>query len=324
MKGLALAERYFEACGRPMLEEEFPELAPRVAAGLVGQGSECFGFDDAISRDHDFGPGFCLWLTDEDAERYGQALAKAYEALPKDFLGVPGRLASAQGGGRVGVMTIRHFYQRFIGSEQPPRSNRRWLLLPSHQLATATNGQIFCDPLGEFSALRAALAAYPEDVRRKKIAAHLALMAQSGQYNYARSMRRGETVAAELALREFIEKTLGLVYLLNHRYAPYYKWLFHGAQTLPVLAPAVCPMLAALCENGVQRDAWTGAVTDPQVNRRDQKVVLIEAICAEVVKELKRQQLTGLDVDFLEPHAWEVQACIGDPQLRRCHIMEGA
>ena len=59
MKGLELARDYFERCGRPMLERDFPELMPFLAAGLCGSGSECFGWDDEVSRDHDFEPGFC-------------------------------------------------------------------------------------------------------------------------------------------------------------------------------------------------------------------------------------------------------------------------
>ena len=64
MQGLELAKRYYEEVGRPMLERDFPELLPRLAAGLVGEGSECLGFDDAISQDHDFGAGFCLWFVE--------------------------------------------------------------------------------------------------------------------------------------------------------------------------------------------------------------------------------------------------------------------
>ena len=57
-KGLELARAYYEQYGRPMLEKEFPDVLDRIAAGLCGHGSECFGYDDAVSRDHDFEPGF--------------------------------------------------------------------------------------------------------------------------------------------------------------------------------------------------------------------------------------------------------------------------
>ena len=60
MNGLEISRAYFDECGMPMLEEKFPELLPHVAAGLFGSGSECFGFDDELSRDHDFDPGFML------------------------------------------------------------------------------------------------------------------------------------------------------------------------------------------------------------------------------------------------------------------------
>lgn len=323
MKGLELSERYYETYGEPMLAERFPELLPRTAVGLAGQGSECFGYDDDISMDHDYGPAFCLWLTAEDYERYGREVQAAYDSLPKDFLGVPGRIVSAQGGGRVGVLEIHAFYRQFIGVEQPPRSMMRWLHLPDAQLACATNGKVFSDPLGEFSAVRSAIATYPEDVRLKKMAARLAIMAQSGQYNYGRSMRRGDIVAAELALREFVQAGISFVYLYNRRYAPYYKWMFHGMKDLPLLAGDVALLFQQLMVLGAQEAAWSGAVIDPYVNLRDTKVQLIEQIAAAVIVALKSEGLSDIEADFLEPHAWELMKRIQDSALRRCHVMEG-
>lgn len=48
-----------------MLEAKFSEDLDKIAVGLVGEGSDCFGFDDKISRDHDWGPGFAIWIPEE-------------------------------------------------------------------------------------------------------------------------------------------------------------------------------------------------------------------------------------------------------------------
>ena len=189
MKGLELAEKYFEAVGKEMLLTKYPEYFERMAIGLVGQGSECFGFDDEISTDHDFGPAFCIWLNEQDYQIIGFKLMMDYDKLPKEFMGVPARIVTTNGGGRVGVHETGMFYQNFIGNRKAPENLLEWLYIPEGYLATATNGKVFVDNLGEFSDIRGKLLEfYPEDVRKKKIAARAAVMAQSGQFNYARLM----------------------------------------------------------------------------------------------------------------------------------------
>ena len=77
MPGLELCRQFYLLCGAPLIERTFGENGRRFAAGLAGAGSDCLGFDDELSRDHDFGPGFCLWLTDEDDETFGGELERS-------------------------------------------------------------------------------------------------------------------------------------------------------------------------------------------------------------------------------------------------------
>ena len=65
MKGLELSRAYYEEYGKPMIDTQLAQYKPYLAAGLVGEGSECLGFDDELSTDHDFGPAFCLWMWDK-------------------------------------------------------------------------------------------------------------------------------------------------------------------------------------------------------------------------------------------------------------------
>lgn len=326
IKGLDLSSQYYEAYGKEMIATKFPQLASRIAVGLAGQGSECFGFDDEISKDHDYGPSFCMWLTEEDYQTYGQALAAAYEALPKDFAGVSGRVVSTHGGGRVGVHSIQNFYYGLLGTDKIPQTNREWLYLPESRLAAATNGVVFRDDLGEFTAFRNALLAfYPEDVRVKKIAARAAVMAQSGQYNYSRLMKRGETVAAELALAEFIKHAISMIYLLNKQYTPFYKWMHHGLRELQVLSETA-ELFSMLTESPCQSAAWEGAKPEDylyQLNIKDEKVLLIETICGMVIGELRKQGLTTVQDSFLEAHTMEIMSHIKDEFIRNMHVMDG-
>ncbi len=177
--GLALCREYYETYGRPMIAQKFSEYQDKIAVGLVGEGSDCFGFDDVLSRDHDFGPDFCMWVTDETYEKIGEALQQAYEELPQTFQGIS-RTNSPQGKGRRGVMTISSFYRRLLGTECYEEID--FAGVEDASLAAAVNGEVFRDEEGIFTAFREKLkAGYPETVRYLKLAQSAARLSQAGQ-----------------------------------------------------------------------------------------------------------------------------------------------
>ena len=306
MKGPELSRAYYEAFGRPMLEREFPDVMDRIAVGLAGHGSECFGFDDEISWDHDFEPGFCLWITDEDDRDFGFRLFRAYRRLPGEFEGIKLEDTSLFGSESKGVRTIREFYSFYTGTGDVPETNRAWLAIPEHYLAEATNGEVFSDPLGEFTRIRNALiTGMPEDVRRKKLASSLFYMAQMGQYNYLRCLRHGEKTAAAECLAGFARHTALAVFLLNRAHAPYYKWRYRAMAALPVLGD-LSGQLAVLA-------------AQPLEGKPNGKTV--EEICTRVAEELRRQGLSDQTETYLEPHAYRVNEGIRDLDLRSDPVM---
>ena len=71
------SRRFFNNEVAPMIRGSFRAYETRIAVGIAGEGSDCFGYDDLISRDHDFGTGVCLWLTDKDYREIGIEMAAA-------------------------------------------------------------------------------------------------------------------------------------------------------------------------------------------------------------------------------------------------------
>lgn len=312
MQGLELSKRYYEEFGLPMMEEKFPELIGKAAFGLVGAGSECFGWDDEVSRNHDFEPGFCIFLPGEDVvdRRTAFKLERAYAALPDEYLGVKRLRISPAGGSRHGVIRAADFYKARTGHPDGIEDTEGWFAVPEHYLAEATNGEVFRDDEGSFTAVRRSLASMPPDVRLKKLAGRLMLMNQSGQYNYARCLAHGETGAAQLAAGEFVRNAMGAAFLLAGRYTPFYKWQFRALRALPVLS-GIAPDLELLLTTP----------NDPET--ASHKQALIEETAAAVIDELTKQGLTKAVCGDLQKHAFSVNDLVGDAALRNADILYG-
>lgn len=310
MKGIELCERFFFECGEPMLKRDFADILPLLAIGIAGSGSECFGYDDEISRDHDFEPGFCIFIPDEElVDRKTEfALERAYARLPKEFMGYKRSPLSPVGGNRHGVMRISAFLKSKTGTVDGCLQVRDWFYIPEQSLAEATNGKIFFDGLGKISEARKRLEYMPEDVRLKKLAGNLLTMGQAGQYNYGRCISRGESAAAQLAVAEFVKATLNVAFLLNKKYIPYYKWSFRALGELDTLSE-LYSLLEYLLSSG------NG---EAEVERKKQTV---ELVCRTVTDKLINDGLASECGTAIEAYAYAVNNKISNAEIRNLHIL---
>ena len=313
--GLELCRRYYEEYGKPMIAEKFHAYESSIAVGLVGKGSDCFGFDDLQSRDHDFGPRFVMWVTKKVYDQIGVELEEAYEALPNSFMGVD-RVETFHGRDRAGVMIIEDFYKNTLGfdligtllqaDENLDKENldtiKCWLSVHDYALAAAVNGEVFRDDEGIFTRYRDRLLAYyPKAVWYRKIAQTCALFSQNGQYNLPRMRKRGQLVAAEIAKAECVKQAMKLYYLLNRKYAPHDKWLFKGMPDNPAMV---------LNEEGAQNENVSSLVEKISLIPVDKAheaelTTAIESLAVIFANELERQNIIGkcdlyLDADTAE------------------------
>ncbi len=306
MKGLEISRRYFFECAFPILQKKCNHVLPRMACGLVGEGSDCFGFDDKWSRDHDWGPRFCIWLTQEDFIRYGATLQKIYDSLPDTFLNFQINMKSRWGNGRNGVQEIGSFYRNFLGAPQAPQRLKEWLFIPENALATAVNGEVFQDPVGEFSTIRnQLLKGYPRDIQLIKLAARCMKAGQAGQYNYGRSVRRKERYAVGHSEIIFLDAVISIIFLLNNKYTPFYKWGHRAVALLPLLGGQIARAIEKVMNSS---DAG-------------EKEELFEGIAIMICNQLRKEQLTSLSSNFLPDHGVEIQARIQNPEIARLNIL---
>jgi hypothetical protein len=214
------------------------------------------------------------------------------------------------GGPRRGVFRTGEFFAEKVGDPKGELTLRQWLSIPEQALAEAVNGALFFDAAGEVTHIREKLAFFPEDVRRKRLAGQLLLMAQSGQYNYLRCLRHGETAAAQLAACEFAKSAISAAFLLNRRYQPYYKWSFRALRALPKLGNLASPLETLISTPNGPEDA-------PAKQR------IIEETAGAVAALLGEEGLSAVPNAELEAHAYAVNDRIRDGELRNLHILAG-
>lgn len=229
IKGLDLCREYYSTYGKPMLEEKFGKYLGGITVGLCGEGSDCSGFDDVYSRDHDWGPGFSIFIDEDLYDAIGDKLIKAYEELPDEFRGFR-RRDTVHGSLRTGVCLSEDYYERILGRDW----QENIINVPEEALFTAVSGEIFHSADTKFEYYRNELKNhFPSCIRLAQMAQSAALFSQGAQYNYPRMLKRGDIVAARISLSSGINNAMKLIYESEGMFAPCDKWLYKGLNTLP-------------------------------------------------------------------------------------------
>ncbi len=235
VKGLEIAKDFFLNWGLPFLEREFPDLVGHMAAGRFG-GSDVIGADDQISRDHNWGPQFSLFLSAEDYDNHAEALSeKMNRSAPATWKGY---WVDGAGDKNVLVENVPAWIERRIGFAELPQSNRDWGIIVRRReiggsvearesaLYFLRHGALWLDNNKEFAHWRKALEEYPEEVWFARLGEECFRLWQYGEYNFIhRIAKRGDPIAVSLCLGKFAEGVMRIMLLLERDYTPYWKWL---------------------------------------------------------------------------------------------------
>ena len=159
--------------GLPFLEKEFPDLVGRITAGRI-EGSDVIGGDDQISRDHNWGPQFSLFLSAEEYDKHAEEVSEKMNrsALPK----WKGCWVDGAGDKNVLVEHVPHWIEENIGFAKLPQSDQDWGIIVRDRrfggsvearesaLYFLRHGALWLDTNEEFAQWRKALERYPEQV----------------------------------------------------------------------------------------------------------------------------------------------------------------
>jgi hypothetical protein len=246
ISGIELSRRFYADLVAPWLERAFPGL--RHAAALIGSGSELLGFDDAMSRDHDWGPRVLLFVSEADFAAYVEAVVDGFAAAaPAEFLGHP--IGFRRG---LEVHTLEAMLRRTLALElDEPRDALTWLGLSEQRLLTMTAGAVFRDDDGRLTALRERLGAFPRDVRLYKLACQWRRLSEEQPF-VGRTGDLGDDLGSRVIAARLVRDAMRMAFLIEGRYAPYPKWFGAAFAQLPC-APALTPFL----ERALAASDWT-------------------------------------------------------------------
>jgi hypothetical protein len=237
-RGLELARGFYEDVVGPLLD--LPH-----AACLIGEGSEVLGYDDAQSRDHEWGPRLQVFV---DPDHVHEVQGLVASSLPSAYRGLPTVWFSLSAGKPTHHVEIADIGAWLSGKlpsiPQDPMSTpdaATWLTLPQQHLLQLTAGAVFRDDLGDLTRLRERFTWYPVDIWRWLIASQWQLLSTAAP-TLGRAVQLGDELGTRILTARCCQLVLEMTLLQARSYRPYPKWSSRAFTELDS-AGSVSPLL---------------------------------------------------------------------------------
>lgn len=307
-RGLDIAKDYWLKWGEPWLASHYPELLDSMGVGIFS-GSDVLGADDALSRDHGWGPRFDVFREELGGLSNETLQEEMLAASPGQWDGFQNRYQFTPS---IQVHNPLEYFANQFAGRRLPASPADWVCceyklpnLESH-LHYVRHGVVFHDPAGILKEVQAKLHTYPDDIWFLRMAQLCFDIAHYGEYNYCwRLAKRKDPVAAEMAIGSFLQAVMALSIVMDRDYAPYWKWVHHVFRGRAIAS---------------RLDAHLVAMS--KTLEYDRRASLIESICGVLMEELVERGILPHDLDdgsglpiFFQARAHLVDQ-IADPDVR--------
>jgi hypothetical protein len=253
LQGIELSRRFYTDIVAPWLGSVAPEL--QHSAALIGYGSELLGFDDEMSKDHNWGPRVHLYVSPDTFSRYAHRLVREFSAAaPTEFEGEPigwrnrphppanGTEAAGAVEHGLEVHTLEGALESLLAvrsvEDLPPQL---WLGFAEQRLLAFTAGAVFRDDDGRLTAARSRLAYFPDDIWLYKIACQWRRISEEQAF-VGRAGQAGDDLGSRVVAARLARDVMQMAFLLSRTYAPYAKW-FGTAFSRLTLAQELSPHL---------------------------------------------------------------------------------
>ncbi|MEO1290791.1 MAG: DUF4037 domain-containing protein, partial [Chloroflexota bacterium] len=257
----------------------FPYLIDRISVGRFA-GSDVLRADDDISKDHNWGPQFSLFLSHDDFVEFGEQVSKTMnQHAPEQWLGYH---LDGAGDKNVLVENVPNWIRDNIGFSTLPQSDHEWNIIVKHRQFGGTvegresalyylrYGALWLDNNAEFTHWCTVLRKYPQSVWYARLAEECFRIWQYGQYNFVqRVSKRNDPLTISVCLGNFAEGVMRILTLLYRNYTPYWKWLSHEVRQIEQATQYTSHLETLLA-----------------TNNRTVQVQLVEKICDDIYQEL--------------------------------------
>ncbi len=229
-----ISHDFFDQIVKPVLEENYPDETAQMVFGVFGLGSEALRLDDEYSRDHHWGLRIDALMPEDIFTNKREAMLETLGAnLPATFQGHELGEGLVAGAG-IAPDILAGFLSRTIGINRPPETYEEWMGIPEEDIIHVVNGEVWHDPVGQFTAIRQSLQDYyPEPVRLRRMAHWCRYFSGMGTYALKRAILRDNEMFAATAFGKTVRWGIQLAFMLDKHYYPYDKWLYTFFQRLP-------------------------------------------------------------------------------------------